>query len=238
MADGVWKALRNWLDGSAPEKSEESAAGWYVIVGLGNPGPAYEKTRHNVGFAVIDRLAEMLGASAEKKKFGARIAEAQTDGRKVLLVKPETFMNRSGQPVATVMGFYRLGLERLLVIADDAALETGRIRLRPKGSSGGHKGLADIIEKLKSEEFARLRVGIGSCSAERMVEYVLSRPSAQEQTLLEEAVAKAAEAALCWVRHGLQEAMNRYNSRETTGSAEKTEPGENESGKHGQNKKP
>jgi PTH1 family peptidyl-tRNA hydrolase len=238
VAESVWKALQNWLGGSASEKSEESASGWYVIAGLGNPGPAYEKTRHNVGFEVIDRLAEMLGASAEKKKFGARIAEAQTDGRKVLLVKPETFMNRSGQPIATVMGFYRLGLERLLVITDDAALEPGRIRIRPKGSAGGHKGLADIIEKLKSEEFARLRVGIGSCPGERMVEYVLSRPPAPERALLEEAIRKAAEAALCWVREGLQEAMNRYNSRDTAGSSEKTEPGENESGKHGQNKNP
>jgi len=227
VSDGVWKTLRNCLGKAACRPSEPSGSELYVVAGLGNPGAAYEKTRHNVGFEVIDRLAERLGAGAEKKKFGSLVREAQAEGRKLLLVKPQTFMNRSGQAVATVLGFYRLGLERLLVVTDDAALEPGRIRLRAKGSSGGHKGLADIIEKVNSEEFARLRVGIGSCPSESMADYVLSRPSAQERVLLERAAELAAEAVLCWVRDGIEAAMNRYNSRERAGFPEGTEPEKN-----------
>ena len=238
MSDGVCKRLRNCLGQADGQPDEPSGSELYVVAGLGNPGAAYEKTRHNVGFEVIDRLAEMLGASSERKKFGSLVREAQAEGRKLLLVKPQTFMNRSGQAVATVLGFYRLGLERLLVITDDAALEPGQIRLRAKGSSGGHKGLADIIEKVNSEAFARLRVGIGSCPGAVMADYVLSRPSAGEQALLEQAVKLAAEAVLCWVRDGIDAAMNRYNSRDRSGSPNGPDPKTNEQKKPDEMKNP
>jgi PTH1 family peptidyl-tRNA hydrolase len=210
----------------------------YVVVGLGNPGPAYEKTRHNVGFEVIDRLAERLGADAEKKKFSSLVRQARWQERSVLLVKPQTYMNCSGQAVAAVLGFYRLGLERLLVITDDAALEPGQIRLRAKGSSGGHKGLADIIEKVKSEAFARLRVGIGSCPGAQMADYVLSRPSGAERVLLERAAETAAEAVVCWLRDGIEAAMNRYNSRERAGLPGSPEPEKKELDKPDEKRNP
>lgn len=227
MSDGVWKALWNRLRKAANGQSDSSGLDFYVAVGLGNPGSAYEKTRHNIGFEVIDRLAQRLGASGVRKKFGALVREGRLEGRKILLVQPQMFMNRSGEAVASVMGYYRLGLDRLLVITDDTALEPGRVRLRPKGSSGGHKGLADIIEKVQSEEFARLRVGIGSCGGDRMAEYVLSVPPAPERILLDRAVEQAVQAVLCWVQEGLGAAMNRYNSRESTGFPEGTEPAKN-----------
>ena len=212
-----WKEM---LGLKLPHSYERSERPKIVIAGLGNPGTTYRGTRHNVGFEVIDGLADHLGAEVKTKKFGARIGETQVHGMSVMLVKPQEFMNRSGQAVAAIMGFYKLPLDRLLVIADDAALETGRLRLRPKGSAGGHNGLADIIEKLKSQEFARLRVGIGSAGGRSLVEHVLSRPDSREQQLLRQAEETAVHAVLCWVIEGTETAMNRYNGKETAGSAE------------------
>lgn len=216
----------NWTDflGRLARRDQpaESGSPRYMVVGLGNPGMAYQGTRHNVGFEVIDRLAAAVGTEVRKKKFGALIGEAQVQGRTLLLVKPQEFMNRSGQAVATIAGFYRLPLERLLVVTDDAALEPGRVRLRPKGSAGGHNGLADIIEKVKSQEFARLRVGIGPSGGGDMADHVLSRPSADERRILDRATETARQAALCWAVEGLETAMNRYNGKETAGPAEET----------------
>jgi peptidyl-tRNA hydrolase, PTH1 family len=183
-----------------------------LVVGLGNPGPEYAETRHNLGFKVIEALDEALGIAVKKQKFGARVGEGQYHGRKVMLMKPWQYMNRSGQAVATAFGFYKLELGDLMVITDDMALETGRIRLRSKGSAGGHNGLADIIEKLSSNEFARCRVGVGQCPGAMAVDYVLGRPMADERVLLNDAIARARDAVLCWMDCGIEMAMNDFNS--------------------------
>jgi PTH1 family peptidyl-tRNA hydrolase len=182
-----------------------------MVVGLGNPGREYVGTRHNTGFRVIDSLAQKLQIDVKKRKFTARLGLGESDGEKLILLKPWQFMNRSGPAVAKAMAFYKLGVEDLLVVSDDMALPVGTIRLRAKGSAGGHNGLVDIIEKLGTEQFSRLRIGIGQSDREDDVDYVLSRPDAREEPLLDEAVAKAQEAVLCWVKYGIEEAMNRYN---------------------------
>lgn len=212
-----WKDFLGRLGRS--KGAAESGGARYLVAGLGNPGKPYEGTRHNAGFEVIDRLAAAVGAEVKKKRFAALVGEAQVQGRTLLLIKPQAYMNRSGQAVAAAMGFYRLPLERLLVITDDAALEPGRLRLRAKGSAGGHNGLADIIEKVNSQDFARLRVGIGLSGGGDMADYVLSRPPAKEREILDRAIETAVQAALCWITEGLDAAMNRYN-KETAGPAE------------------
>jgi PTH1 family peptidyl-tRNA hydrolase len=182
-----------------------------MIVGLGNPGRRYSGTRHNVGFAVLDSLTRRLGVEVKKKKFGALLGDGVLGDKKVVLLKPMRFMNNSGQVVATAAGFYRVKKEDVLIIADDMALEPGRIRIRAKGSAGGHNGLGDIIARLGSEEFARLRVGIGGSGGETGSDYVLSRPVGAEKQLLSEAIERAAQAVVCWVEEGIDSAMNKYN---------------------------
>jgi PTH1 family peptidyl-tRNA hydrolase len=182
-----------------------------MVVGLGNPGEEYADTRHNVGFRVIDSLAKKLKINVNKRKFNARFGWGRAGGKKLILLKPWQFMNESGSAVAKALAFYKLSNDDLLVISDDIALEVGVIRLREKGSAGGHNGLADIIEKLGTENFNRLRVGIGSKEFGSDVDYVLGRPNDTELHLLDEMVEKAAEAVMCWVQQGIVEAMNRYN---------------------------
>lgn len=188
-----------------------------IIVGLGNPGKEYEGTRHNVGFDVIDVLAGKLNIDVKRRKFAARFGEGEIDNDKLILLKPWTFMNRSGEAVAAAAGFYKLGPESLLVVTDDMALEPGRIRLRAKGSAGGHNGLKDIIEELGSEDFARLRVGIGSARQQAEYnspsarDYVLGRFEKQEKKILDDAVERAAQAVMCWIQKGIDAAMNEYN---------------------------
>lgn len=198
-----------------PDRDPSAGMSRRVIVGLGNPGTAYAGTRHNVGFEVVDRLAAGLGAEVRKKKFGACIGEAAACGQALVLVKPQEFMNRSGQAVATILGFYKVPLDRLLVVTDDTALELGRLRLRAGGSAGGHNGLADIIEKVKSQDFARLRIGIGSSGATDLADYVLSRPSGSDREILDRAAETARAAVLCWIAEGVQTAMSRFNGKET-----------------------
>ncbi len=185
--------------------------GTKMVVGLGNPGRQYVGTRHNTGFRVIDALAETLGIEVRKRKFGARFGSGELADKKLILLKPWQFMNRSGQAVATALGFYKLGANDLLVATDDMALEPGRIRIRAKGSAGGHNGLADIIEKLGTNQFARLRVGIGQSQDEWTVDYVLDRPTESEKPLLDAAIATARDAVLCWIESGIDEAMNEFN---------------------------
>jgi PTH1 family peptidyl-tRNA hydrolase len=182
-----------------------------MIVGLGNPGDEYAKTRHNAGFRVIDSLSCLLKIDVKKRKFGARFGQGEFAGKDLILLKPWRFMNRSGQVVATAAGFYKLKLSDLLVIIDDMALEPGRIRIRAKGSAGGHNGLADIIEKLGSESIARLRIGIGISERQDAVDFVLARPAETEKTLLDEARQRAREAVLCWIEYGIETAMNNFN---------------------------
>jgi peptidyl-tRNA hydrolase, PTH1 family len=183
-----------------------------LVVGLGNPGPEYAETRHNLGFKVIEAIEIALAIEVKKQKFGARLGEGSYKGQRVMLIKPCEFMNRSGQAVATAVGFFKLPLTDLIVVADDFALDTGRIRLRAKGSGGGHNGLGDIIARLGSDEFARCRVGIGHVSSAEAVSYVLGRPSNEDKPLLNDAILRARDAVLCWVEFGADKAMNLFNT--------------------------
>ena len=186
----------------------------YLIVGLGNPGGEYARTRHNAGFMVVDQLADVWKAGWNlEKKFNARVAKGEWSGRKVLLVEPQTFMNLSGETIGVLMNFYRVPLAQMLVVADDADLPLGEIRLRGKGSSGGHHGLESIEQHVGSREFARLKVGIGrTVDGQREITgHVLGKFSAPENKLLEKVLHRSALQAECWVNEGLEKAMNRFN---------------------------
>jgi PTH1 family peptidyl-tRNA hydrolase len=188
-----------------------------LVVGLGNPGREYAGTRHNVGFAVIDRLADKRGCSLRSRgKFSAEVGELAVDGGKVVLAKPQTFMNRSGASVGALANWLKILPAEMLVVVDDADLALGQIRLRGSGGSGGHNGLRSIIESLGgSEEFARLRIGIGRSGAagEDITGHVLGRFSAAEHELVRGAVEEAVEAVECCWQEGLAAAMNRFNRR-------------------------
>ncbi len=204
--------LGRYLWRKPDRKRDTMTGGFKLIVGLGNPGREYIDTRHNIGFQLIDSLAEALKVEVKKRKFGARVGFGDFADKKLILLKPWQFMNRSGQAVATAAGFYKLGVSDLLVVLDDMALEPGRIRIRAKGSSGGHNGLADIIEKLGTGNFGRLRIGIGQSGNENAVNFVLDKPNEAERLLLNEAVERSREAVLCWIEHGIEAAMNQYNT--------------------------
>ena len=182
-----------------------------IVVGLGNPGDEYVNTRHNMGFKVIDSVAKSLNIEVKKRKFGGRFGSGEFSDNKLILLKPWQFMNRSGQAVATAAVFYKLSVGDLLVITDDMDLEPGRIRIRSKGSAGGHNGLADIIEKLGTNEFARCRIGIGCSSEDDAVDHVLDKPAKEEVPLLAEAIERARKAVLCWMEYGTEKTMNEFN---------------------------
>jgi PTH1 family peptidyl-tRNA hydrolase len=182
-----------------------------LVAGLGNPGGDYADTRHNIGFRVMDLLAETLDIEVRKRKFGARFGVGEFADKKLIVLKPWQFMNRSGQAVATAAGYYKLNVADMLVVTDDMDLEPGHVRLRPKGSAGGHKGLADIIEKLGTNAFARCRIGIGRSDEQDAVDFVLDKPTKAESPLLDVAIERARDAVLCWIEHGIETAMNRYN---------------------------
>ena len=185
----------------------------FLIVGLGNPGAEYAKTRHNAGFLLVTKLAERWKASwTLEKKFNARVAKAERNEGRVLLCEPQTFMNSSGQTVGPLIGFYRVPLNRLLVVVDDADLPFGEIRLRPGGSSGGHHGLESIEQHLGTREFARLRIGIGrKDGAREITDYVLGRFSAGETELAEKVLSAAADQTEVWLKAGIQKAMSQFN---------------------------
>jgi len=185
----------------------------YLIVGLGNPGADYARTRHNAGFLVADRLAERWRMSwAYEKKFNARVASGQWNGHRVLLCEPQTYMNSSGEAVGSVLGFYRVPVTGLLVVVDDADLPLGEIRLRPGGSSGGHHGLESMEQHLGTREYARLRVGIGRHSGTREITgYVLGRFSSTEAAVLDKVLTTASDQAQTWLDAGIQKAMNQFN---------------------------
>ena len=186
-----------------------------LIIGLGNDGDRYAGTRHNVGFDVIELLAKRFEVKVKKKKFGAAIGEAELEDKKLILVKPLQYMNNSGQVVATAAGFYKVPPEKLLVITDDMALEPGIMRIRAKGSAGGHNGLGDIIEKLGTENFARLRIGIGRSNGRNDRDYVLSRPGKDEKVQIEATSQEAVEAIIMWAQLGVEPAMNKFNCKNT-----------------------
>jgi PTH1 family peptidyl-tRNA hydrolase len=185
----------------------------FLIVGLGNPGAEYAKTRHNAGFLLVAKLAERWKAGwTLEKKFNARVARAEQNAGRVLLCEPQTFMNSSGETVGPLVGFYRVPLKQLLVVVDDADLPFGEIRLRPGGSSGGHHGLESIEQHLATREFARLRIGIGrNDNARQIRDYVLGRFSAAETELAEKVLAAAADQAEVWLKAGIQKAMSQFN---------------------------
>ena len=190
--------------------------GLALIVGLGNPGRKYARTRHNAGFMVVDRLAERWRTTlALKKKFQARLGLLERDGRKLLLCEPETFMNASGEAVTAVSGFYRVAPERMLVVIDDADLPLGELRLRARGSSGGHHGLESIEQHLGTREFPRLRIGIGreEGGAREITDYVLSQFSAAEAERLEKVLTRACDQIECWLTEGISQAMNKFNGK-------------------------
>jgi len=186
---------------------------WHLIVGLGNPGADYAKTRHNAGFMLADLLVKRWRADwSAGKKFQSRVAKAERDGRRVVLCEPQTFMNASGEAVGAMVKFYRLPLKNLVVAMDDADLPLGEIRLRPGGGSGGHHGLQSIEQHLGSREYARLRIGIGRKDGLREItRHVLGRLSVAEMKVMESVLTRAADQIECWLAHGLQKAMSQFN---------------------------
>jgi len=182
-----------------------------VVVGLGNPGPRYTGTRHNVGFAVLDNLIQGPNIYRCPDRFQAQIAELHEDVYKVLLVKPQTFMNLSGQCVRQAIDFYQLALENLLVVCDDFNLPLGRLRIRARGSCGGHKGLSDIESHLGTNLYSRLRIGVDAPQEGEAVDHVLSRFRPAEKEIIDKAIAWAAQAVLTWVHNGIEFCMNQYN---------------------------
>jgi len=183
-----------------------------LIVGLGNPGKEYELTRHNVGFRVVDLLARRWRIEMRTEKFHAWFGRGMIREDQAVLLKPTTFMNRSGRAVLAAVRFYQLEAPDLVTILDDVALELGRLRMRRQGSAGGHNGLTDVITRLGSSAFCRLRVGIGGPVGDP-TQYVLSRFGPDEEEQVEEALARAADAIECWVAEGPQSAMNAFNAQ-------------------------
>lgn len=183
-----------------------------LIVGLGNPGRAYERTRHNVGFDVLDALAGRLGVEFRKRLLASvQTAEARIGGAAVLLVKPQSFMNASGPPVASLARKKGVAPQDLVVVVDDVDLPLGKLRIRPKGSAGGHNGLKSLVAHVGSDEFVRVRVGIGRPVPGEMVDHVLSRFRPEEREVMAEAVARAADAVERIVAEGADRAMNEFN---------------------------
>lgn len=181
-------------------------------MGIGNPGPEYAKTRHNVGFRVLDALAKRLNVSKQEARFRGVYAVDQIGDLKVGLLKPLTYVNLSGQAVSEAVKQLNLQPEQILVVLDDAQLPLGKLRMRPKGSSGGHKGLQSIIDALQTEEIPRLRVGIGSPpEGVDMVTFVLSPFEDDEELVIGEAVERAADAAIVWATEGINAAMQKFN---------------------------
>ena len=187
----------------------------FLIVGLGNPGADYAKTRHNAGFLLVEKLAAQWKTDwANERKFAARMAKAERNGKRVLLCEPQTFMNLSGESVGAIADFYQLPVSQLIVAVDDADLPFGEIRLRPSGSSGGHHGLESIEQHLGSREFARLRIGIGRRdSARQIANYVLGKFDSSENELLEKVLSRAAGQIECWLNDGLPKAMSLFNGK-------------------------
>lgn len=183
----------------------------YIVVGLGNPGKKYEGTRHNMGFLAVDALAEKYDIKVNKIKFRSLTGEGRIAGQKVLLVKPQTYMNLSGEAVREVMDFYKIEPQELIVIYDDIDIETGTIRIRKKGSAGTHNGMRNILLHISTENFPRIRVGIGSGKKENLINYVIGGVSENERELLEKSAVKAAEGAACIIEKGIEKAMNEYN---------------------------
>ncbi len=186
----------------------------WLIVGLGNPGPEYAKTRHNCGFRALDILAQKLGCKVDKGKFEGLYGQTTYEGHKLYLLKPLTYMNLSGRSVLQLSAYFNIPPQRIVVIFDDISLDIGRLRIRSNGSAGGHNGIKSIISQLGSQDFPRVKVGVGAKPNPDfdLADWVLSAFSASEEKTLQAALDRAADAALCIVSQGTMEAANRFNA--------------------------
>ena len=185
----------------------------WLIVGLGNPGSQYAHTRHNCGFLAIDILAEKLGCKIDKGKFQGLYGQTVIDGQKLFLLKPQTYMNLSGRSVLQLSAYFNIPPQRIIILFDDISLEPGRLRIRPDGSAGGHNGIKSIISELGSQEFPRVKIGVGGKPNpdQDLADWVLSGFSANEKKALNAALEKAGEAALCIIKNNVSEAANQFN---------------------------
>lgn len=190
----------------------------YLIAGLGNPGKQYENTRHNAGFMALDALADQLGIAVEERKHKAFCGKGMIGGEKVILMKPQTFMNASGESLRAAADFYKVEPEHIMVLYDDISLEPGQLRIRKKGSAGGHNGIKSIIAHLGTQEFPRVKIGVGA-KPDRMdlADYVLGRFSQVETRIMEDAAKEAGQAAQAIILDGMEAAMNRYNAKRSAG---------------------
>ena len=185
----------------------------WLVVGLGNPGKEYEKTRHNCGFRALDVLAGKLGCKVDKGKFQGLYGQVNYNGCKLLLLKPLTYMNLSGRSVLQLSAYYHVPPQRIIVLFDDISLEPGRLRIRADGSAGGHNGIKSIISEVGSQDFPRVKIGVGGKAhpEQDLADHVLSTFSASEEKALASALERAADAALCIIEKGVPEAANRFN---------------------------
>lgn len=184
----------------------------YLIVGLGNPEADYSKTRHNMGFNAVNKIAEKYGIEINKKKFDGLMGEGTIENEKIILLKPQTYMNLSGKSIIQVINFYKIPLENICVIYDDMDIEKGQIKIRKKGSAGSHNGMKSVIAEIGSTEFARIRVGIGKPKFEGdAINYVIGAIPEEEIKILDEATTKAADAMVEMLKIGVDNAMNKYN---------------------------
>jgi PTH1 family peptidyl-tRNA hydrolase len=184
----------------------------YLIIGLGNPGREYRNNRHNVGFMAIDRISQKYGISINRYQGKALVGNKLVEDRKIILAKPQTYLHLSGQAVSTLVKFYKVPFERMLVIYDEVDLPFGTIRIRPGGGSAGHKGLGSIIQQIGTEEFPRIRIGIGRPPGQKSAaNYVLRDFSNQEKSILDEILDSASEAVAVFIQSSLDQAMNQYN---------------------------
>ena len=185
----------------------------WLIVGLGNPGKEYERTRHNCGFRAVDILAAKLGCKIDRAKFLGLYGQATRDGKKLFLLKPLTYMNLSGNSVSQLAAYFNIPAQRIIVMFDDISLEPGRLRIRPDGSAGGHNGIKSIIAQMGCQNFPRIKIGVGAKPNPNydLADWVLSPFSAQEEKALVSALDRAADAALCIIDRGTAESANRYN---------------------------
>ena len=191
----------------------KSAAVDWLVVGLGNPGQKYANTRHNMGFLTVDLLAEKAGVKLNKVKFKAAYNIMNFAGCKCLVMKPQTYMNLSGEAVREAVQFYKIPADHVLVIYDDISLPVGKLRVRPTGSAGGHNGIKNIIAHLGTQDFPRVKIGVGAPEGggAEMVDWVIGAPSQAERKVLVESFEKAIQAAACIIEHGCQKAMNEFN---------------------------
>ena len=200
----------------------------YIIAGLGNPGLKYARTRHNLGFMTVDELASRLGIRIDKKRFRAFIGEGRIAGHKVILVKPQTYMNLSGDSVREVFDYYKPEHDHLIVVYDDFDIPEGSVRIRPFGSAGTHNGMRSIVRLLGTDRFPRVRIGTGKTDMEsrELVGFVLGGFSKDEVSIMENAVDLARDACICWLDNGIDLTMNRYNVRKTKKKKEPAEQAE------------